>query len=94
MERSTFHQNVNLAFDENGIMIAGYISVDKYTTAGEYNNIDEYIDANGYPRADEYIIAGGLWTPVPTIEEMLYNYHVTQIYYTAYNEAKVDMSHK
>ena len=81
-------------FDENGIMIAGYISVDKYTTAGEYNNIDEYIDANGYPRADEYIIAGGLWTPVPTIEEMLYNYHVTQIYYTAYNEAKVDMSHK
>ena len=81
-------------FDENGIMIAGYTSVDKYTTAGEYNNIDEYIDANEYPNADEYIIAGGLWTPVPTIEEMIYNYHTAQIYYTAYHEAEADMSHK
>ncbi len=81
-------------FDENGIMIAGYISVDKYTTAGEYSNIDEYIDANGYPSADEYIIAGGLWVPVPTIEEMIFNYHVAQIYYTAYHEAEADMSNK
>jgi len=81
-------------FDENGIMIAGYLSVDKYTTAGEYNNIDEYIDANGYPNADAYITAGGLWTLSPTSEEMIYNYHVAQIYYTAYNEAETDMSHK
>ena len=77
-------------FDENGIMIAGYTSIDEYTTGGEYTSIDEYIDNNGYPRAGEYIVAGGLWVPVPTLEEMLYNYHVNQIYYKTYRETMAD----
>ena len=53
-------------------------------------SIDEYIDDNGYPRAGEYIVAGGLWVPVPTLEEMLYNYHVNQIYYKTYRETMAD----
>lgn len=79
-----------LIYNENGTMIAGYTSIDAYMSGGEYANVDEYIEANGIPGIGDYITADGIWILVPTFEEMLFNYHVTQIYYKTYQENTVD----